>query len=225
MEIVQWEDLAGVASLAYQEDWFDSGDRSSFNVGKMTNKSMDQLSLDPRIGFREEVYVNKAMLTQEGKYILVQICKLVNQGRSTKRIVAFEISSLARLQNTKATSLLDCLDISNEVMTRIEAPLGILPGKTLVFLDKDLWMCTLGMNFTRQLIDLKRHYFIPRDWASTEGLEQCCMLHDGTFLCPRDGEVAVINSIEWWDLDYLTFWIRHCVCCTADICVHRHCDT
>lgn len=192
--IIQWEDLAGVVSLEYPEDWHKFGARSSFDADDATNTFKGQLSLNSSMGFKEDVKVNKAMLTQDGKYILIQICKLVTQGRSTKRIVAFEISLLARSHHTKSPALHDCLHIPNEVMTKIEVPLGILPEKTLVFLDKDLWMCTLRMNSTRQHSDLKRHYFIPRDWASTESLEQCCILQDGTFLFPKDGEVAVITS-------------------------------
>ena len=194
LKIIQWKDLTGVASLEYWEDWFAFGGRSSLDADEITNTSMGHLSLNPSPGFREEVYVNKAMLTQDSSYFLIQICKLDTQGRSTKRVMAFETSLLAHSHLTDSPALLNFLDISNEEMTRIEVPLGILPGKRLVFLDKDLWMCTLTMNRARQPSDLKRHYFIPRDWATTESLEQCCILQDGTFLCPKDGEVAVITS-------------------------------
>lgn len=194
LSIVQWEDLAVTASLIYREDWLCSDGRSSFDANEITNIPIDQLSLNPSIGFKEEVYVKKAMLTQDGKYLLVEIRKLVAQGRSTKRLVAFENSFLARSLHANSSTLVDCLDVSNEVMTRIDVPLGILPGNVLVFLDKDLWMCTLRMNSAKQASDLKRHYFMPRDWASSESLEQCCMLHDGTLLFPKDGEVAVITG-------------------------------
>lgn len=194
IKITDWKDLAEVAFLEYQEDWFHFGSRLTFDGDETINTSMHQLSLSSGTGLKDEVYVNNAMLTQDGKHILVEICKLVSQGRSTKRLVAFENSLLARSHHTDSPTLIDCLDISNEVMSSIEVPLGILPGKTLVFLDKDLWMCTLKFNSTTQSSNLKRHYFIPRDWASTESLEQCCMLQDGTFLFPKDGEVAVIKS-------------------------------
>ena len=194
VKVIQWEDLAELASLEYREYSSHYGDRSGLDADEITNTGISQLSLSPRVGFEEGVYVKKAMLTQDGKYLLVQTCRLATRGRSTKHLVAFEISLLPGSQHKSSPALLDCLDISNEVMTRIEVPLGILPEKTLVFLDKDLWMCTLSMNSTRQLRDVKRHYFIPRDWASTESLEQCCLLQDGTFLCPKDGEVAVITS-------------------------------
>lgn len=194
LKVIRWEDLAEVASLIYPEDLSHFGARSSFDADKITSTTMNQLSLSPSVGFEEGVYVKKAMLTQDDKYLLVQICKFATRGRSTKRLVAFELSLLAHSPHVDSPTLLDCLGISIEVMTRIEVPLGILSDKTLVFLDTDLWMCTLRMHSTSQLSDLKRHYFIPRDWASTESLEQCCLLQDGTFLCPKDGEVAVITS-------------------------------
>ena len=194
LKLVQWEDLAELASFEYWEDLLRFGGPSSFDAEEVTNTAMNQLSLSPSVGFEEGIYVKRAMLTQDGKYLLIQVCKSATRGRSTKRLVAFETSLLAYSYHKNPPPLHDCLDISNEVMARIEVPLGILLGNTLVFLDKDLWMCTLRMNSTRQLGDLRRHYFVPRDWASTEGLEQCCLLQDGTFLCPKDGEVAVITS-------------------------------
>ena len=201
LKVVQWEDLAELVSLEYQEDRFHFAGRSSFDADEVTSTTMGQLSLNSSVGFEEDVCVNKAILTQDGKYLLVQISKHVTRGRRLTHLVAFDVSRLAPSQHPNSPALLDCLDIPNEVMARIEVPLGILPEKTIVFLDKDLWMCTLRMSPSRQLSDLKRHYFIPRDWASSEGLEQCCLLQDGTFLCPKDGEVAVITSslgMESW---------------------------
>ena len=194
LKVIQWENLAELASFKFRDDWFSFDGQPSFDADETTNVTMNQLSLNQSVGFKEDAYVQKAMLTQDGKHLLVQIRKLATRGRSTKHLAAFEISLLARSHHTSSPALLDCLGIPNEVMMRIEVPLGILPEKRLVFLDKDLWMCTLRMNSTWQLSNLKRHYFIPRDWASTESLEQCCVLQEGTFLCPKDGEVAVITS-------------------------------
>ena len=194
LKIFQWEDLTEVATLQYREEWYHFGDRSSLDADEYTSTTIGQLSSNPSDAFKEGDYVDKAMLTQDARYILVEMCKLVTQGRSIKRLMAFEISLLARSNHLESSALPDCLGISNELMTRMKVPLGILPEKTLVFLDKDLWMCTLRMHSTRQLGELKRHYFIPRDWASAESLEQCCLLRDGTFLFPKDNEVAVITS-------------------------------
>jgi hypothetical protein len=41
---------------------------------------------------------------------------------------------------------------------------------------------------------IRGRFFIPRDWVSAEVLSLCRLLADGTVLCPRKGEVAVIRS-------------------------------
>ena len=43
-------------------------------------------------------------------------------------------------------------------------------------------------------LGVTRHYFLPRDWVDANSLALCTMLDDGTLLCPRKGEVAVIKS-------------------------------
>lgn len=199
LTITRWKDLTRTASLYFREDRFLYGGRWSFETDDSTNTPMSQLSLNPGTvnpgsGFEENIYVSKAMLTQDGKHLLVQISKAVTQGRSKKCLLIFENSLLERSDHTNSPTFLDSANVSSQIMTKIEVPLGILPGKTLVFLDRDLWMCTLKLDSITQPDALKRHYFMPRDWASNESLEQCCMLQDGTFLFPKDGEVAVITS-------------------------------
>lgn len=189
IRIVKWNDLTGAASLYFKEDCFNIGGRSSFDTEDDLNSSIAQLSLIPNNRFKQDVYINKAILTQDGGHLLIQISK-----RRTKRLLIFKTSFLENSENNNSPIFLDFICVSTEVMTKIEVPLGILPGQRLVFLDKDLWMCTLELYSIRRSDAVKRHYFIPRDWMSTESLEQCCMLQNGTFLFPKDGEVAVITS-------------------------------
>ena len=82
--------------------------------------------------------------------------------------------------------------MSAQIEEVVEISLGILPGMRFIFLDRDLWMCTYKLGAMDDEDALQRHYFIPRDWVSTENLEQCQMMEDGTFLCPRDDKVAAI---------------------------------
>ena len=189
IEIVKWEDLTGAASLSFKEDCFHVGRRSSFDSEDGSKAFIGQPALNPGGGLKQDTYVHKAILTQDGEHLLIQISK-----GSTKRLFVLETSFLEHSENTNVPIYLDSLNVSSEVMTKIEVPLGILPGKRLVFLDKDFWMCTLGLNSVKYPNAIIRHYFLPRDWISTESLEQCCMLQDGTFLFPKDGEVAVIAS-------------------------------
>lgn len=88
-----------------------------------------------------------------------------------------------------------------QIQSQIEIPLGILPRKRLIFLDKDYWMCSWhlsGANHPQNQTEtekIQRHYFLPKDWLDVESLELCTLLADGTFLMPHYGEVAVIKAM------------------------------
>lgn len=81
-------------------------------------------------------------------------------------------------------------------------PLGVLESNQLVFVDTSLWICTTRLASPNEVTEphIVKHFFLPTDWMSEEGLRMCCMTSDGTLLVPRKHEVAVIrNSImaDW----------------------------
>ena len=195
LRILYWSDLTEVARPKFRKNWSSLQGQLSFDTNDAKNVSLAQLFLDPGSEPTRDVPVSKAMLTQDGKHLLTQFSEVSVQGRSTKRTLIFKTSSLKLSHQSDSSTVVDPLEISSEILMRIEVPLGILSGGRLVFLDRDLWMCTFKLGTVGNYIEvLRRHYFIPRNWASTECLKYCCMLGDGTFLCPKDGEVAVITS-------------------------------
>ncbi len=71
----------------------------------------------------------------------------------------------------------------------------------LAFLDHEFWVCTYTLSETR-LGRVKRHFFLPRDWLNLDWLELAVMRTDGVLLCPRNGEVALVENglrEEWLD--------------------------
>ena len=79
--------------------------------------------------------------------------------------------------------------------------LGILPDGRLVFIDRQLWVCTTTLSSSLSPsgpvaagADVKRHFFLPHDWVTAEGLRMCRVLRDGTVLCPSKGQVAVLKG-------------------------------
>ncbi|KAH6615827.1 hypothetical protein B0J18DRAFT_290678 [Chaetomium sp. MPI-SDFR-AT-0129] len=93
--------------------------------------------------------------------------------------------------------------ISPTVSEAVAYPLGILPDGRFLFLDRQLWVCTSllphspgdpGLLSTKDAATITRHFFIPQDWVTAEGLRCCRVLRDGTLLCPRKGEVAVLKG-------------------------------
>jgi WD40 repeat protein len=79
--------------------------------------------------------------------------------------------------------------------------IGILPDSRLVFLDRQLWVCTTALHGTTSLspsgpadTGIRRHFFLPHDWVTAQGLRLCRLLKDGTVLCPTKGQVAVVKG-------------------------------
>lgn len=63
----------------------------------------------------------------------------------------------------------------------------------LAFLDHEYWVCTFALADGRPG-RVRRHHFLPRDWINMDWLELAVMRPDGTLLCPRNGEVAIVGN-------------------------------
>ena len=61
----------------------------------------------------------------------------------------------------------------------------------LAFLDHEYWVCTYVLADGRPG-RVRRHHFLPRDWINMDWLQLAVMRPDGTLLCPRNGEVAIV---------------------------------
>jgi WD40 repeat protein len=188
--VFSWDGFTKQPGLHYQEDRPRMYSTSSFEPNDDRRLDFGRLSLSFGDDHGSVKTVSKAMLTQDGKHILVQIKDISVHGRISKRCLIFDISAF----DAEGDKPIIYAFIPPRIAAMIEVPLGVLPGSRLTFLDQDLWMCTCKLGDLYDDEALQRHYFIPRDWASTDSLEQCCMMTDGAFLCPRDDKVAVIRS-------------------------------
>lgn len=194
IRVFRWQDFSEQPRLCYQQD------RPRLDRCTRLDSTEDyilDLAQLPNGKHGSNLVISKAMLTQDGGHIIVQKRGNSGQGRIAKWVLVFDISSFAldRAEDDISTPL-PYAYIPPHILSKIETPLGILSGSRLAFLDQDLWFCTFRLNSTLHHDDdeaLHRHYFVPRDWTSTESVEQCCMMKDGSLLCPRDDKVAVIG--------------------------------
>ena len=62
----------------------------------------------------------------------------------------------------------------------------------VVFLDQQCWLCTWEID--TDITKYKRHYFLPRDWLNPSTLQLAVLNSQGTFLCPKNGEVAIVKN-------------------------------
>jgi hypothetical protein len=194
VKLFQWHDFSEQPSLYFSEDRPRLDSQATLCSDDNQALDLEKILLNPSGGHESASIVNKAVLTQGGKHLLVQIRDTSPQGKITRRLLVFDSSAFDASVEKKSIAPLTYSYIPPDIMAKVEIPLDILSDSRLAFLDQDLWICTfrLGSNYDEEAF--KRHYFIPRDWASTDSLEQCCMLGDGTFLCPREDKVAVIRS-------------------------------
>lgn len=68
---------------------------------------------------------------------------------------------------------------------------------TLVFFDKDFWVCSCALSqadIDNPTFKIRRHYSLPRDWLNTECLRLAIITKEGSLVCPKNGEVAVIRD-------------------------------
>jgi hypothetical protein len=185
----RWTDLKEVLSLPICED---TVDRSERTMSQLNSKQEGDESLPPLDIAKAQII--KAMLSQDGLHVLVQIKEAVH-GVNRKRLLIFD--SQAFNNPTMSPSLpLFYHPLAQHVHRAVDIALGVLSNNQLAFLDGDLWLCTLSLDASRREDAIKRHYFIPRDWVTTESCELACMLGDGTLLCPKDADVAIV-SYSW----------------------------
>ncbi|KAI9750613.1 MAG: hypothetical protein M1815_001698 [Lichina confinis] len=163
------------------------------------------------LGAVDEV-IDQVTVTEGKEYVI-----LVTRGQHVRRrrrshVRIIEMASLVEDPGSKGdngsltTSSIDVIDMPEHVAAAVERPIDVLGKDLLVFIDRSLWVCTwrlqrhqksLGSGLARPLpskSSIRRHFFLPRDWVTLDSLRMCQVTPDGTFLCPRKHEVAVIKS-------------------------------
>jgi WD40 repeat protein len=189
LKFFQWHDFQEISSHSYKSDLPRLNSQASFEFKDNETLNFKRLSLSSDSDSEVTTSVIKAISTQDEKHVLLHLKDTSTQGRSTKRLLLFENTAL-----DAAGEQIPYVYIPPSITTKVNIALGVLAGARLAFLDQDNWVCTYKLGSSHDDKAMKRHYFIPRDWANTDSLEYCCMMRDGTFLCPKDDKVAVIRG-------------------------------
>ena len=108
---------------------------------------------------------------------------LSHQGLRIKFVRTGELS-------TSSTST-PAQDYDRAFIPHIKRLIGILEDR-IVFLDHDYWICTWSLSTAGG--GFQKHFFLPKDWLNTVSLQMACVNRDGTFFCPRYGNVAIVKN-------------------------------
>jgi WD40 repeat protein len=130
--------------------------------------------------------IEDVIISQGCFYALILISRLGSYHKRSRDLIILDIS---HLQDSESS--LDPMNIPEVIASSIERPLAMLGNDHFVFINKSYWVCSWHLGSTLAPV---KYFFLPRDWVSADVLDLCKVMEDGTFLCPRKGEVAVIRS-------------------------------
>ena len=163
------------------------------------------------------ISVDKTLLSSKGSHILVQTSAFAAGAASDKTALQFTLLGTDNLltENGAGDGTIQGRQLPNPVASLIQIPLGFIhddleirrgsnldyrPSNpalykehcTLAFIDHDFWVRTWSLGDSDG--NSKKRFFLPQDWINMEGLKISVMTPDGRFLCPRNGEVAIVHN-------------------------------
>ncbi|KAL8823269.1 MAG: hypothetical protein Q9191_006015 [Dirinaria sp. TL-2023a] len=139
---------------------------------------------------KSDTLVQWIALTQDRQYLVYET--LPDTGHASSRsssALHLEILPTSSLGTQKHPSRL-----SSECMADLAGQVKRLIGTyrdSMVFLDHEYWLCTWKID--ADVHDVKRHFFLPKDWLNTATLQMATLNEHGTFFCPKYGDVAVVR--------------------------------
>jgi len=92
-----------------------------------------------------------------------------------------------------------------ELQGYISQPLGYLNDSKVdsvetgsedrfTFLDHNGWVCTIPLTDANGRNTVNRHFLLPRPWMVADCLTMSIITQRGVFLCPKDGEVGLVQN-------------------------------
>lgn len=145
--------------------------------------------------FEADSRIEQVFAARTSDYILIHVSQQLPNLSQRSHVQIIKASSLSKAPDGTTEPLIP-VPIPPELSHSFEKSLGILDKDLLVFLDKSFWVCThqIKENSQGHHAQYRRHFFLPRDWINAESLALCQALPDGTIVCPRKGELAIIRS-------------------------------
>ena len=146
----------------------------------------------------EDRCIDKILISPKKELIFLSVSQQTAYSTRHAQLVIIETASLNHLDPNPQP--ISPTPLPSEIASAIDRPLAVLTQDRLVFLDHSFWVCTwnlqsaTGATAATAAKGLVRHFFLPRDWVNAEDLELCRITPDGTFLCHRKGEIAILSS-------------------------------
>ncbi|KAL2022188.1 hypothetical protein VTK56DRAFT_6017 [Thermocarpiscus australiensis] len=199
MHVFSWSDLRQTEVHTYFQP----------RAGRSSTISMSSAPF-ARLGGpqRETETLGKLITNIDSPEVLLEIATATSSGQHERQYLLFDIGDL-QLGEEGNPKMLPYTVLKADIASRIREPLAILPRRKLVFLDVDRWICSWrlpsvvseesqpqsgGASEACSTPRVEQYYFLPGDWVTGNDIRLCTVTSDGTLLCPRNGDVATVQS-------------------------------
>jgi WD40 repeat protein len=154
--------------------------------------------------------IKKVLVSGDGSVICLQIFHSSSHGVSQEFMIV-QTSSINSLDRTD-TAVINAIRLPRDLEESIDRPLGFVSAAAfsrsrqrprhdmqsfdsrLTFINKEGWLCSMIIDSTSQIQDVKVHIFLSQDWLNTENLEMAHVTSDGRLFWPKNDEVAIISN-------------------------------
>ena len=151
------------------------------------------LSASCRTHFRRQESTTRLVqwiaLTQDRRYLVYET--LPDTGHANSRASG---GLHMEFLSTESLSLQHPHTLASDCMADLSGQIKRLIGthdNAMVFLDHDYWLGTWKID--SGVDEVKRHFFLPKDWLNPNMLQMATLNEQGTFFCPRYGDVAIVR--------------------------------
>jgi WD40 repeat protein len=147
--------------------------------------------------------LGRIIASPDSPHILLVVSQSTPSGRFESHYLLFTIADINA--DVSSSDNLAYTILPGELSARIREPLAFLSRGRLLVLDVDRWIGSCRMMPSPKRTSsgkgtdvgtgaFEQYYFLPGDWATGNEAELCSVMPDGTLLCPRNGEVAAVQS-------------------------------
>lgn len=176
-------------------------------VGSSASVNLPSLSQNHAGGLQKDAETLGRMVSNlDSSQILLEVLPPGASGQMKRQYLLFDMNDLqlgsSNESSGQSNEVLPYTLIPTEIASCIRQPLAFLSRSRLAFLDVDRWICTwrlppwTGKPSEPSVKAIERYYFLPGDWATSDEARLCTITPDGTLLCPRNGDIAVVQAAK-----------------------------
>lgn len=147
------------------------------------------IGLEPMSPSEPSESINWVTSTRKGHFIVFET--MLKLGQQTARAARRRLYLAPTSELTECQNHVRLRQSINGLALHVERLIGSFQDQ-IVFLDHKYWVCSWKID--SPIDSYKKHFFLPKDWLNVDTVNLSILNPQGTLLCPRNGEVAIVRN-------------------------------